>query len=303
MSKTISDTADLKFPAKLNATNPGKGSGDGALNSVAMFAGLLDSGSSNKSPQTSYVIYLPAPTGLSVTDQANYNTTDFGVFGAEKARGQILKTFGVMLGKPALGKVAPGFTSEQAFKTMGTIINPNTNTTFSGSGVRSFNFSYKFVPESEQETDVIKRIIRRFKGLSYAGHTADQAGEADPATLLLSYPCKWQIKFLKTTAGGFTENEFMPKLFECYLTTVETNYNPNANIFFNNAAPVEIDLSVTFQETRALTRNDIDDLENNLNQEGNFNNPDNSNPPPPRNGNFSSRSNPGRRNVRNRGNN
>lgn len=298
MSKTISDTADLTFPEKLNALE------DGSLNSVAMFTGLLDSGSSNKSPQSSYIIYLPAPTGLSVSDQANYNTTDFGVFGAEKKMGQIFKTMGIGLAKKGVGAITPGYTAEQGFKTIGTIINPNTNTTFSGNGVRSFNFSYKFVPESELETNTIKRIIRRFKALAYAGHTADQAGEADPATLLLSYPCKWQIKFLKTAGGAFTENEFMPKLFECYLTTVETNYNPNANIFFNNAAPVEIDLSVTFQETRALTRNDIDDLENDLNQEGNFNNPDNnSNPPPPRNRNFSSRSNPGRRNVRNRRNN
>ena len=297
MSKTKDDTADLTFPEKLRALK------DGSSHSVAMFAGQLDSGSSSKSPQSSYIIYLPAPTGLSVSDQANFNTTDFGVFGAEKMRGQILKTLGIGAAKKGVSAITPGLTAEQGFKTIGTIINPNTNTTFSGNGIRSFNFSYKFVPESELETNTIRRIIRRFKGLSYAGHTADQAGEADPATLLLSYPCKWQIKFLKTTAGGLTENEFMPKLFECYLTTVETNYNPNANIFFNNAAPVEIDLSVTFQETRALTRNDIDDLENDLNQEDNFNPPEEGGPtPPPINGNFSSRSDPSQRNVRNRRN-
>ena len=66
----------------------------------------------------------------------------------------------------------------------------------------------------------------------------------------------------------------MPKIFDCYLTTVETNYNPNANVFFKGGAPNEIDLSITYQETRALTRNDIDELENELDGTGsNFNLP------------------------------
>ncbi len=268
MSTTISDTDDLIFPAKLNTTETGHGS----LNSIAVFQGLLDHGGGKSAMVGRYTIYLPAPTGLSVSDQATFNTTDFGVFGAEKKMGQVLKTAGIGIAKKGVAAISPGLTAEQGFKTVGTIINPNTNTTFSGNGVRSFNFSYKFVPESEEETNTIKRIIRRFKGLSYAGFTRDQTGVSDPATLLLSYPCKWEIKFLKTAEGGaLYENQFMPKLFECYLTTVETNYNPNANIFFNNAAPVEIDLSVTFQETRALTRNDIDELENELDEEGNFN--------------------------------
>lgn len=264
MSTTISDTDDLIFPEKLDAK------GSGSTNSIAVFQGLLDHGGGKSVMVGRYTIYLPAPTGLSVSDQANFNTTDFGVFGAEKKMGQLLKTAAAKFGE-ARSAAIPGLTAEQGFKAVGTIINPNTNTTFSGNGIRSFNFSYKFVPESEQETDVIKRIIRRFKALSYAGYTRDEVGKTDPATLLLSYPCKWQIKFLKNVEGGLYENNFMPKLFECYLTGVETNYNPNSNIFFNNAAPVEIDLSVTFQETRALTRNDIDELENELDEQGSFN--------------------------------
>ena len=261
MSKTTDDKSDLIFPSNLDAISRGN------AHSIALFQADLDGSSKKNDPQYSYNIYLPAPTGLGVNDQANYSTTDFGVFGAEKKMGKILET-ALAKGAEARAAVVPGLTAEQGYKKVGFIVNPNTNTTFSGSAVRSFTFSYKFIPESEAETDIVKKIIRRFKGLSYAGY--DDEGE-EPSTLLLSYPCKWKIKFLKKEqGGGYAENIFMPKLFECYLTGVQTNYNPNANIFFNNAAPVEIDLNVSFQETRSLTRADIDTLENELDQDGSF---------------------------------
>jgi len=263
MSKTTDDKSDLIFPTKLDAI------AEGSNNSIALFSADLDGSSKKSDPQYSYNIYLPAPTGLGVNDQANYSTTDFGVFGAEKMMGRILKTSAAKFGE-ARAAVVPGLTAEQGYKKVGFIVNPNTNTTFSGSGVRSFAFSYKFIPESEAETDIVKKIIRRFKGLSYAGY--DDEGE-EPSTLLLSYPCKWKISFLKSDGNSFSQNPFMPKLFECYLTGVQTNYNPNSNIFFSNSAPVEIDLNISFQETRSLTRADIDTLENELDQEGSFSKP------------------------------
>lgn len=295
MSKTEDFQSDLTFPADLGS---GKTS---AKNSVALFSARL-----KKDKEFSYYIYLPAPTGLAVNDQANYNTTDFGLAGAENKFGagtitQTLKMAGIKA-----GRLLPNFAVEDAQiekSFAGAIVNPNTNTTFGGNGVRSFTFAYKFIPESQAEAQTIKQIIRRFKALSYAA--LGNSDKENPASLILTYPPVWQIKFLTSGAGGsFSENPFMPKLFDCYLTGVETNYNPAANIFFKGGAPNEIDISVTYQETRALTRNDIDELENTVDQEGDFNNPsDNNKVVPPKTLNFSSRSNPGRRNVRNRGNN
>ena len=57
----------------------------------------------------------------------------------------------------------------------------------------------------------------------------------------------------------------MPRIHKCFLNSVETNYNPSTNIYFDNGAPVEIDMSVTYQETRALTRDDIETMETELN--------------------------------------
>ena len=268
MSKTEDFRSDLTFPANLGSNKLS------AKNSIACFSARL-----KKEQEFSYNIYLPAPVGLSVSDQANYKTSDFGMTGAEEKFGkdslkQALTAVGIKGGKLFGGIV--GVEDAQVEKVAGAIVNPNTNTTFGGSGVRSFSFQYKFIPESEDESNTVKQIIRRFKGLSYASLASSD--RENPASLVLTYPPIWQVKFLTQTDGGsFSQNPFMPKIFDCYLTTVETNYNPNANVFFKGGAPNEIDLTITYQETRALTRNDIDELENELDGVGSFNLPSDGN--------------------------
>ncbi len=262
MSKTEDYRADLMFPSTLGSDKVA------AKNSIAVFRAEL-----KKEKDLGYSIYLPSPTGLSVNDQATYNTIDFGIMGANTGGlfgggiRQAFKAAGLKIKKKAGG--LGGMTGEQVEKAAGTITNPNTNTTFSGNAVRSFSFTYKFIPESEAEAETVKQIIRRFKGLSYA--STGNSDKENPASIILTYPPIWQVKFLKNINGAFQENRFMPKIYDCYLTTVTTNYNPNSNAFFKGGAPVVIDLSLTYQETRALTRNDIDNMENELDQEGTFN--------------------------------
>ena len=62
-------------------------------------------------------------------------------------------------------------------------------------------------------------------------------------------------------AGGLP-NKYMPRIIDTYLTTMSTNYNATGNSFHTNdgvlgAAPTEIDISMTFQEVRAITRDDL----------------------------------------------
>jgi hypothetical protein len=60
----------------------------------------------------------------------------------------------------------------------------------------------------------------------------------------------------------FRENEFIPRIFSCYLTTFNVNYNQGgAGSFYEDGAPIDVDISMTFQESRALTRKDIEKLQ------------------------------------------
>ena len=52
-----------------------------------------------------------------------------------------------------------------------------------------------------------------------------------------------------------------PKLKNCYLTNITTNYNPTSMSFHSDGKPVEIDMSLSFSEQTTLTRDDITNTE------------------------------------------
>jgi hypothetical protein len=49
----------------------------------------------------------------------------------------------------------------------------------------------------------------------------------------------------------------MPTIKECYLLSLNTTYNSTSNAFHDKGQPVEVDIAVTFQEVKALTRGDL----------------------------------------------
>ena len=59
-----------------------------------------------------------------------------------------------------------------------------------------------------------------------------------------------------------TENPFIPRIYSTYCTSVNSNFNSTGNVYFVDNAPLEVDLAISFQETRALNRHDIEQMEN-----------------------------------------
>ena len=49
----------------------------------------------------------------------------------------------------------------------------------------------------------------------------------------------------------------MPQIMDCHLTNLSVTYNGTTNAFHKDGAPVETDLSMTFQEARAIVRQDL----------------------------------------------
>ena len=67
------------------------------------------------------------------------------------------------------------------------------------------------------------------------------------------------------------ELEFMPKIFSCYLTSATTVINSSSNTFRReDLSPYEIDISLQFQETKVLTRDEIVNLEEKSNRDNAF---------------------------------
>lgn len=206
-------------------------------------------------------IFLPSPPSLSFNDGADFSTLDLGSLGAVGAsilQGEGLKGVSSIKAGQVMD-IALANTANAELVSFGrkTVVNPNTNTTFKSNRLRTFGFNFKMVARSRDESSVIRAIHNKFRKFTYASQRGDSSN------LTLDFPPVWTIRFLdfKSPTG---ENKFIPRIYSCYLTQVESTFNSSANIYFNDSAPLEVDVSLTFQETRALTRNDITNMENDL---------------------------------------
>lgn len=221
-------------------------------------------------------IYFPCPPSIQFSDGANYNSLDLGALGgstaaasaAAYATGSVSGGVGTFAGAlaqqsksikagEAASLVAQRFAlGDELRSTAGLITqnvaNPNTNTFFQGNTVRTFSFNFKMIARNAQESEQINAIHQKFRKFTYADASAGN-------NLTLSYPPVWNIDFMNLGVG--LDNRFIPKIYACYLTSVNSTLNSTSGMFHKDGAPIEVDVSVTYQETRALNRTDIVELE------------------------------------------
>jgi len=209
-------------------------------------------------------IYLPAPSDVAFQDNGTFNALTLDSATAKVAAdvieggASVSSAFAsVMSGLKAnataiaASKIPGGIGKYAEFATK-SIKNPNTNTSFEGNNIRSFSFSFKMVARSQQESEMIKQIQETFRYFSYADLAA---GESN---LYLSYPAPWTIRFMDMSNG--VENPYIPGIWSCYLTACSTTMNAGQNMYFSDNAPTSVDLALTFQETRVLSRDDLIDV-------------------------------------------
>lgn len=225
-------------------------------------------------------IAFPCPNGVSFQDGGSYTTFDVGLIG-EVARAFVDKNKGLDV-QGALKKSYAMLNNEYkavgvegaaiiAARTLGAdsiatniefankqIMNPRTNSAFSGNTLRNFQFDFKMIGKSKAEVQTIDAIQRTFREMVYAEKYNKTS------SFMLKYPPKWIIRFVDSQEN---ELKYIPKIFSCYLTGVNTVINPSANTFRTDLSPYEIDMSLQFQETKVLTRDEIISLEEDGNRE------------------------------------
>ena len=207
-------------------------------------------------------IWFPAPANIAINDGAEYGQADLGatvagfdLLSKNKSVGDIASEI-LDINKTQLAalslKALPVLNESSSLVTQ-SIMNPNTNTTFNSNNVRTFSFAFKMVARSQAESDLIRQIQTKFRHYVYASKGGDNN------TITLEYPPVWTIKFMNMDSG--TENPFLPRIYSCYCTSVNTNFNSTGNVYLTDNAPLEVDLEIQFQETRALNRHDIEQME------------------------------------------
>ena len=229
---------------------------------------------------TRHTIHFPCPPNIAFADNASYSSIELGQIGAGQMAAQegiqeegggffsnLFKGFkknvdmGKLAGDTIMSKIAPE-TNERNKFAQKRIKNPNTNTTFGSMGIRSYSFTFKLVADSEKESMTADRICNLFREMLYPTSTFDEQ------LTFLRYPPTWGIDFMTMVDGGLKRNPFLPMPFACYLTAVNTTYNASANVFHDDGQPFEIDMTINFQETRTLIRDDIKRLDD-LSGDGN----------------------------------
>ena len=218
------------------------------------------------------IVHLPMPPGISFNDSMAYSSIDLGIIGqigtetiTEVAKqttlsGALGAGVGALTGSivnkarklnaaaaaSIIARYTPGAGSlaENIDFSTKQVIAPNTNTTFQNSTVRQFQFTFKLVGKSEKEAKQIDRIVSIFRiGMYPKGND-----------VILAYPSIWKIDFLD---GRGNANTFIPRIFSCYLTSMNAVYNGSTNLYHSDGSPIETDISLQFQETRPLTQDDI----------------------------------------------
>ena len=143
--------------------------------------------------------------------------------------------------------------------------NPYEEQLFNGIDFRVFSFNFEFSAVSEEEFRAVQNIITMFRKHSRPTFTISNKNQA-----LYSYPNEFAIKFLhletSTSFGDiqgvarnqFVENGNLPKLHNCVLTNITTNYAPDGWKAHTGGEPNLINVQLAFTETRKNTRTDIE---------------------------------------------
>ena len=166
--------------------------------------------------------------------------------------------------------------------TTGTVLNPNVELLFEGFGLRNFSHTWKFAPQNEDEAREVKRIINTFKQASLPRYGTDagvfenlkknlldnrsgggqQQSDINREQTNANYigvPDLVDVQYKK----GSKLHPYLPKWKYCVISNVDVSYTPDGSFAtYKSGSPVATQLTVGFQETKLVYRNDITDNEN-----------------------------------------
>jgi hypothetical protein len=241
-------------------------------------------------------VELYMPISITFPDGATYENTDLGIVGAigentlqsgksiastflDTVKGG-LKTLAGGITGTADGAVGSVLVTELLRNKSGKFTKPlsdvaglatrvtpdaNSRVLFKGVAFREFSFQFKLIASSYEEAKQIEGLIRFLRSELYPDiiQSISSQKEDEPKSDVISlgqrYPNRFQIKM---KYGEGRNNEVLNKIKPAYLRAVNTVYNGTQQSFHQSrnggtAKPFEVDLTLTFQESLKLTRQDV----------------------------------------------
>jgi len=217
------------------------------------------------------VIRLPMPTQLTDDYNIRVNETKFGLLGninnyqdtlaagktAAEAATKELNSGGSinsLVGSIALQAAAtlPGLSDtlpgQLAQQQAGMVRNPHLSTVFEGVNLKTYSFTWRLSPSSQEEASLINSMITSIK--AYMHPKIIGGGFA------LEYPYLANLDF---EVGDVSFSQ-LPKVRDSFITKLDVNTSGGGSLaFFRDGNPVSIEMTLGFQEIDILTRDDFID--------------------------------------------
>ena len=245
---------------------------------INAFQGQVNIPITNAQPliETDKVCEMYIPIGLQYRDGVNYENMDIGGAGAGMEAG-IKGGSGAIKGliEGGLGTFAKGLAGSGAgdIATLGVVklasnlpdeiagavkvaagvtSNPNTRVLFKSVNMREFSFTFKFICTSAREAEEVKDIITFFRSELYPEDITTGLGGSQ-VSIGYRFPNKFRIEV------EYDGKEIAHRIKPCYLRNVDVNYNNTSQSFHSDGNFSEIEMTIGFQETRTLSKKDIEE--------------------------------------------
>jgi hypothetical protein len=155
---------------------------------------------------------------------------------------------GILSGKIAakipFGEGAAGAIRSQS----GLTTNPNTRAIFKDVPLRNFSFAFQLIPTSQNEAIAVEKIIKTFRTELYP-----VALERGGVNVGYRFPNRFLIK-VKYNNREIKGIRFLP----VYMQSFNATYNAATGGMHSDGRFSAVDISMTFTETRAISKSDIE---------------------------------------------
>ena len=224
-------------------------------------------------------ISMYMPTGVKATYGANYQDSAIGagsrfaadlysdVMAGTKASDAVMATLtndfpqavreAAILAALKLAENVPGFQGATDVLGMATgeVVAERLELAFRNINKRKFQYTFKMLPKSREEADMVHEIVLAFKK-----HMSASFKEGNRSGKTLIVPDTFNIEYMYN--GG--ANQYIHKISECVLETVDVSYGGDryktfAAVEGKGAPPVETTLSLNFAELELISRERIEE--------------------------------------------
>ena len=126
---------------------------------------------------------------------------------------------------------------------------------FNSVPLRSFTFSFKMIPTSAFESRNIQEIITFFRRELYPEEILANLADIGEISVGYRFPNRFGIKMYY--GQGDNVREVGTRIQPAYLTDMQTVYNSSTMGMHYDGNFSEIDMTLTFLESKALSRKDV----------------------------------------------